>query len=370
MDGNWFEFIAIQGVQARKAFYIIMVPLKVVPNFFKFDDESLPPTMRAQRTLNKTRIPQISRYILENPEDYILSSLCACVDGEVIFEPNEISTNLGKLKISMDSTVLINDGQHRRAAIEEAIKQNPHLGGETISVVIYADQGLNRSQQMFADLNIHAVKPAQSIKLVYNHRDAQAQITKAVIEKIELFNKFTDFEKSSLSIRSPSLFTFSSLHGATKELLNGLSCEPSIEAQIDIATNFWTNVIEFMPGWLDLLDAKTSTAELRQNYVHAHGIALQALALVGNILLKQHPEDWQAKLARLMHVNWSRKNLSVWYSRVLSNGKINKSRNNIILVSNYILNILNVPLPPEYQIIETNHLESIRASQNLKEEMV
>ena len=41
---------------------------------------------------------------------------------------------MGKLKISMDATVLINDGQHRRAAIEDALKHRPYLGNETISV--------------------------------------------------------------------------------------------------------------------------------------------------------------------------------------------------------------------------------------------
>lgn len=55
MDGNCLEFVAMQGMQARKAFYIIMVPLKFVPQFFKFDDNSLPPSLRAQRTLNNYR---------------------------------------------------------------------------------------------------------------------------------------------------------------------------------------------------------------------------------------------------------------------------------------------------------------------------
>lgn len=370
MDGNWFEFIAIQGQQARKAFYIIMVPLSVVSKFFKFNDESLPTTMRAQRILNKARVPQISKYIVDNPNDYILSSLCACVDGEVVFEPNEISNNLGKLKISMDATVLINDGQHRRAAIEEAVKQRPHLGQETISVVIYADEGLIRSQQMFSDLNIHAVKPPQSIKLVYNHREPQAQITKAVIENIELFKNFTDFEKSSLSNRTTKLFTFSSLHGATKELLKGLSDEIDQEAHTQIATAYWNKVIEHIPGWRNLLNGYVSAAELRQTYIHAHGVTLQALALVGNILLKHYPDNWKDKLSNLTQVNWSRNELTIWYGRVLNNGKINKSRNNIILASNYILSMLNVPLPAEFQLIENNYLESVRASYTSKEELV
>lgn len=363
MDGNWFEFVAMQGIQARKAFYIIMVPLKFVPKFFKFDDNSLPPSLRAQRSLNKNRIPQISKYITENPEDYILSSLCACIDGEVKFEPSEMSNNMGKLKISMDSTVLINDGQHRRAAIEEAIKIKPYLGDETISVVLYADQGLKRSQQMFADLNMHAVKPAQSIKLLFNHRDEQTYITKSVIEAITLFSNFTDFEKSSISNRSTKIFTFSSIHQATKELLSRNNHLKTTDA-IHLATQFWQEVIQYIPGWLDLLEGKTSSYQLRQNYIHSHGIALQAIARVGNILLHEYPDSWQDHLSKLIHVEWSRSNLTVWNGRALVAGKINRSRNNLVLVTNYIQKILGIPLSDESQRVEDLHNNSMQVKQS------
>ncbi|NNH79421.1 DNA sulfur modification protein DndB [Acinetobacter sp. ANC 5380] len=372
MDGNWFEFVAMQGIQARNAFYIIMVPLKFVPKFFKFDDNSLPPSLRAQRTLNKSRIPQISRYITENPEEYILSSLCACVDGEVKFEPSEVSNNMGKLKISMDATVLINDGQHRRAAIEEAIKTKPYLGDETISVVLYADKGLKRSQQMFADLNMHAVKPAQSIKLLFNHRDEQTHITKSVIEAIPLFSEFTDFEKSSISHRSTKVFTFSSIHQATKELLAFNNSDTKTEDSINLATQFWKEVIQYIPGWLDLIEGKTTAYQMRQNCIHAHGISLQALARVGNILLQAHPQDWQKYLSKLIHVEWSRNNLAIWNGRALVAGKINKSRNNLILVTNHIQKILGIPLSSEAQRVEDLFINSLQVSQHktLTEEMV
>lgn len=366
MDGNWFEFVAMQGIQARSAFYVIMVPLKFVPKFFKFDDETLPASLRAQRTLNKARVPQISRYITENPDEYIMSSLCACVDGEVKFEASDISNTMGKLKISMDATVLINDGQHRRAAIEEAIKTNRHLGEESISIVLYADKGLKRSQQMFADLNMHSVKPAQSIKLLFNHRDEQTFITKAVIEAIPLFSKFTDFEKSSISHRSTKVFTFSSIHQATKELLAFKTPLLDTDDSIDIAIKFWQEIIQYMPGWLDLIEAKMTAYQMRQSYIHAHGIALQALARVGNILLQEHPQDWQNYLSKLIHLEWSRNNLAVWDGRALVAGKINKSRNNLVLVTNYIQKVLGIPLNSESQRVENLLLNSFN---NIKHQL-
>jgi len=172
MDGNSLEFTAIRGVQAGSAYYVIMVPLKVVPRLFKFDDEAMPAELRAQRVLNKARVPAIANYITNNPTEYILSSLCASIDGEIAFEAAAQDGPLrkvGQLRIDMGATILINDGQHRRAAIEDAVRERPTMGDETISVVVFADRGLKRSQQMFADLNIHAVRPTKSIKLLYDH---------------------------------------------------------------------------------------------------------------------------------------------------------------------------------------------------------
>ena len=38
-----------------------------------------------QRKLNETRIPVISKYILENRDSYVFSALAASIDGEVFF---------------------------------------------------------------------------------------------------------------------------------------------------------------------------------------------------------------------------------------------------------------------------------------------
>ncbi|WP_163277356.1 DNA sulfur modification protein DndB, partial [Enterobacter hormaechei] len=82
----------------------------------------------------------------------------------------------------LGASLVINDGQHRRAAIEAAIRERPFLGAETIAVVVYPDRGLRRSQQMFVDLNQHAVKPARSLRLLYDGRDPEVIATRSIIE--------------------------------------------------------------------------------------------------------------------------------------------------------------------------------------------
>src|SRR4051812_27199875 len=84
-----FEYVfpAIRGVQAGREYYVSMCPLRLIPRIFLFDEDELKPELRAQRTLNKTRIPEIARYILNHPKSYTFSALTASVDGEIRFEP-------------------------------------------------------------------------------------------------------------------------------------------------------------------------------------------------------------------------------------------------------------------------------------------
>jgi hypothetical protein len=67
------------------------------------------------------------------PEDYVFSALTAFTDSEVRFEPiseRPEEARLGLLKVPMEAKFIINDGQHRRAAIIEALEQKPELGAK------------------------------------------------------------------------------------------------------------------------------------------------------------------------------------------------------------------------------------------------
>ncbi|QTC90325.1 DNA sulfur modification protein DndB [Brevundimonas goettingensis] len=356
MDDNSFTFTAIQGTQAGAAYYVIMVPLKVVPRLFKFDDESMPTELRAQRVLNKARVPTIAAYIANNAEEYILSSLCASIDGGMEFEPVASTGPLrkvGQLKVDMGAVILINDGQHRRAAIEEAVRDRPSLGDETLSVVVFPDKGLARSQQMFADLNIHAVRPTRSIKLLYDHRDDAAALSRKVVDAVPLFREFTCFDTASLSNRSIKLVTFSSVHQATAELIAGaVPAMKSPEEALDRAARFWSAVIAQMPDWQRVQTREVASGELRKNYVHAHGVALQAIARAGVQLIATHPDDWEARLGGLRRIDWSRSNKAVWDNRALVGGKVNRATNNVTLVANIIVQALDLPLSPDAARVE------------------
>lgn len=341
----FYTFPALKGMQAGRQFFIIMCPLSILSKLFIFKDDDLPPEYRAQRIINKSRIPEIASYIIDNPKDYVFSSLTASIDGEFEFSPFDLDFNekIGNLKISMDSRLLINDGQHRRAAIEEALKQSPELGEETISVVLFIDEGLKRSQQIFADLNKHAVNVSKSIGILYDSRDPIALITKSLIDQNTYLKYFTDKENPSLSKFSNKLFTLSSINETNKKLLNKLNVkDPNVK---NFVYEFWHILCENMNEWQFVFKKQISPHVFRNDFISSNGVVLEALGIIGNYLYKNENANWKIILSNIKKIDWNRSNLSDWEHRVIGpTGRIVKSANYVKLTNNLIKTKLGLPL--------------------------
>ena len=349
-----YRFPAIRGIQAGREYYTSMCPLRLIPRIFLFDEEELNPEMRAQRILNRSRVPEIARYIVGNPTNYTFSAITASIDGAVSFDPygdDDGGQNVGQLRIPMKAKFVINDGQHRRAAIEEALHENPELGDETIAVVFFMDVGLRRSQQMFADLNRHAIRPTTSLGLLYDHRDDDAHVAKGLIQKVDIFTDLTECEKSSISNRSIKLFTLSGIYNATKALLSGVD-STTIEERLAIASDYWNEVALHIADWQLAKQRKVSSADLRRDYIHSHTLALAALARVGNVLLSAHTRSWKKKLRKLDSLDWSRSNATLWEGRAMNAGRLSKKTVNVVLTGNAIKQHLSVALAAGEQELE------------------
>ena len=346
-----YTFPALRGLQAEQMYYVAMCPLKLLPKLFLFDEAEVPPELRAQRTLNAARVPEIARYMVQNRRDYAFSAITASIDGEVEFEP-VAGEDIGKLVVPMTARFIINDGQHRRAAIEMALAEQPDLAEETIAVVFYLDAGLKRSQQLFADLNKHAIRPTKSIGILYDYRDPLSCLVRDLIDRIPLFKDFTEKEKTTISNRSTKLFTMSGIYQATGALLGKDKGDPIRPAEAEMARSFWSELIDVIPEWGQVLVRQASSAELRRDYVHAHSVALHAMGLAGRDLLQLHPSDWQQRIKGLRQVDWSRSNTHLWEGRAMSGGQMSKARQNVQLTANLIKTYLDLPLLPDEARLE------------------
>ncbi|MBA4438391.1 MAG: DNA sulfur modification protein DndB [Nitrosopumilaceae archaeon] len=349
-----YGFDAIRGIQAKREFYVAMCPLKIIPKLFIFNDYEIPPELRAQRIMKESRIPAIKNYILNNPEDYTFSSLTASVDGTMKFTPAASlgeDGKLGRLYINMDSRLLINDGQHRRKAIEEALKENPDLGHEMISVVFFHDAGLKRSQQMFSDLNKNAVKPTRSLNILYDHRDKFSQFIVDLVGSVDVFEGRVELEKTTISNRSTNAFTLNGIADASLRLIGLRKSRKPTEDEKKLIKEYWEIVSKNIPEWQLLIQGKTSAAELRKNFVHTNTNCLNAIGIAGQIIIEQNPDSWKDVLKNLKKIDWSRASPD-WEKRLILNGQMQKHAAGIDLAANVILQKCGISLSEDRQKIE------------------
>ena len=342
-----YRFPVVRGLQANKEYYIAMVPIGMLERLFPSDDEIVSPEYRAQRRLNTTRIPVIRDYVLENRGNYVFSALSASIDGKYSFIPSPENDALGMLEVSLDAVFLINDGQHRKAALLEAIKEDRTLRDETISVVFFEDQGLARSQQMFTDLNKHAVKTSNSISELYDSRDPLAVRTKSVLSRVPFFEKYVDKEKDNLGKFSSKLFTLNAFYSANKRALKGSPVNDQTE---QFLVDYWSTVVKNITEWQHLENQEITKKDLRENYIITQSIILQAFGRLGNYYLKSK-EDLSG-LEGLRKINWQRDNQQ-WVLRAISkNGRIVMNESAVILSCNFIKKQLGISLDDKELLAE------------------
>lgn len=321
------SFPAIKGTQAGQEYYIAMCPLKRLSKIFTFDESQLPVEERAQRIINEERIPDIAHYILDSRDRYVFSALTACITGESSFRPLDDSKQgqkIGSLIIDEDADIFITDGQHRNAAIQKALKEDPSLGDETISVVFFSNKTLEERQRIFKDLNLYPVKSDASLSLTYDD-SPDALLSKAVVLQSNEFTKLIHMEKSNLGPRSRKLVSHSALNKATKELFGKVTQE-NYRDLIPLASEFWHSVLANMPAWQLICEDKASGREFRDETIHAHAVTFRAIGQLGRQLLEQ--PDWKKRLKGLQDIDWSRKNKK-WQGRCIAS---NQMRHNSVAV--------------------------------------
>ncbi|MCM1225231.1 MAG: DNA sulfur modification protein DndB [Lachnospiraceae bacterium] len=340
--GFTYNFSVVKGIQAKREYYIAMVPLGILTKLFRNEDEYILPEYRAQRCINEARIPEIKNYILENRNNYVFSALSASIDGDFEYVPSELDNNLGILKIDMNAVFLINDGQHRKAAIEASLNEDATLSNETIAIVFFKDEGLKRSQQMFADLNKHAVKSTMSLSTLYDSRDDLANAVKQVVAEIPFLNKYVDREKDTLGKNSLKLFTLANFLRANKRIVKDDNID---EAHIKFLKRYWQAIFTYIDEWEMLEKKQIYKCDLREEYILTLSVTLNAFGRLGRYFNENFNN--LDSLKKLKSIDWMRTNPE-WISRAVSKqGKIINNEDSIIKICNLIKTKIGIKLTKE-----------------------
>ena len=207
------------------------------------------------------------------------------------------------------------------------------------------DQGLFRSQQMFADLNRYAIRPSKSLGLLYDQRNDAAKVGKLVALKSEAFKGMVELERNTLSERSRKLFTLSALCSSTSDFLGMREFSTPDEAA-DEAIAYWDELAKHIPEWQLVRKSKMTAGEIRRDFVHSHGVLLQAFGRVGASLNTGKKANY-APLINLKKINWARSNARDWEGRVMMGGRLTKASNSVVMATAFIKKVIGIEISPE-----------------------
>ena len=149
------------------------------------------------------------------------------------------------------------------------------------------------------------------------------------------------------------MFTLSTIYQGTAALLGKKTKIKKMSKEEEkLACEYWNTVAENISDWQLLIRGDVASSSLRNDFIHAHGIALHALGLVGHTLLEEYPDTWKEQLTILHEINWARSNEKVWEGRAMTNGRISKNQMNLALTVNYLKQKMDIPLTTEEEKTE------------------
>ena len=347
-----FVIPATRGIQGNKCVYSAMLPMRQL-------SEMVPPVStlstveeRSQRKLNKRRAFAIAEYIHGNPETYVLPALTVSLlktgQRRVQFEPIEEGGCIGELHIPIAMDILLNDGQHRHAAITELLGK--HDLRDSIALTIYSDVEKEQADQMFVDINLNAVKPSGSINTLYNHRDPWSRLAVKVSKKSTTLNGRTEYEKASCTGKNENLFPLKSIVTFCKTLTASIDSSTA-----SIISKLIDQLGQVVPEWQNIdgeyLQACRSTS-LATTTVMLEAIGQYVRQYASVVRLRDNVKEMDVQLAQacdaLKGVTWD-KDASMWQGRVMHLGKIVKNKRSVTLACNALLNHAGIPLSPDME---------------------
>lgn len=333
----------IKGQQGGETIYTTQVQFSHLVQMFKFNEDQVPVELRAQRELNPKRAIAIAEYILENREGFTIPAITASVSEEMEFIEAPGYPNLGVLHVPMNALILINDGQHRRSAIEHVLLSAPEMATQTVPVTFYLDKNLEMAQQRFSDINRNQVKPSTSISMLYDLRNPFNEWLISTINKYPKIQRRIEKESNSVGKNSDKLW---SLVGFNKfvEYVTGLKdksfkkASDETKAKAEATLDATLKALESVPMWTPMLDFNVSAITVRDEYIVGHTVFLHAIGKA--VATLQGENRSPAELTKLSSIDVA-KHADAWKDRCVVGGKMLKNTHGVNSTAAVILEHIN-----------------------------
>ncbi len=202
---------AIRGFLGGKTYYTATFTFEQIAERVKFADKELHTSKSLQEQLQRAltdNYKSIKEYILTQKEHFFNALVLAVYDGdptwnELEFEFNNIRYySMGFLHLNGDERIFPVDGQHRVEGIKHALKENPKLKNETITVIFIGHhdnkEGKEKTRRIFSTLNRYAKPVSLGDNIALDEDDVVAITTRELLENYPLFmNENVKVDKKS-----------------------------------------------------------------------------------------------------------------------------------------------------------------------------
>lgn len=293
MQDLTYKFDAVRGKQNERPFYMASVPFKLLATMLKLDDDD-DVNKRSQRILSKPRSRNIAKYIGENHNNgfWVIPPLIGVFDGDFEFEEvNLDGFNSGKIVTSIDSRIVLFDGQHRATGIKEAIQKYPELALQNASIMFFGSMTLSERKQAFHDINYTQKTPSQALCIAYNERSPFDKMVIDVFSDSSI-RHLIEYEKNSVSGKSDKVYSLKTLRDFAKIVVGSENVDEETKENLYKLTGklfdffnvvSWINYEEMMStsslSKIESLDY-VPTQSFREKSIAGHAVTLKAVAML------------------------------------------------------------------------------------------
>ena len=275
--------------QGGRDVYAFALELEMLDNLLpdRLDDRVV---RDANRPLTPSHARNIQKY-LEDRDDWLLGTLLlgispSKVDFRSYMPDSDSDTSVGELTIRTDGidSLKMFDGQHRRRAIKDVLKELSHnvrysrklssLKDASLPVMLYAEDDIKALRQMFADAAKTRTIERNTVAR-FDRTDAFNLAAEWIGKESDLFAGRVEMERSSVPRSSHNIIAINQLAMTLKTLEVGykgrVSKNRNDEYMLDLDTLYercltWSD--DFMPAARDeynsLISGETDNADIPQ----------------------------------------------------------------------------------------------------------
>lgn len=208
---NAIDIPAIRGILGGKTYYTATFTFEQIAERVKRIDKELHTSESLREQLQRAltdNYKSIKEYILTQKEHFFNALVLAVYDGDPTWNELEFEFNdtryysMGFLHLNGYERIFPVDGQHRVEGIKSALKENPNLKDETITVIFIGHhdnpEGKEKTRRIFSTLNRYAKPVSLGDNIALDEDDVVAITTRDLLEKYPLFmNENVKIDKKS-----------------------------------------------------------------------------------------------------------------------------------------------------------------------------